>query len=134
MFAFPANLKRCSWGVVAAIAAASCTTREIVRGSDLAGLPELVRAGETVRVTTAASSVMLEVVSIENGVLRGTTPTGDTVPVRLADITAVEHRTIAPGKTAGVVIGALFGAGLLAAKDSCKPTGPYGESKCDVSP
>ena len=134
MPAFAANLKRCWWGVVAATAAAGCTTRQIVRGSDLAGLPALVHAGEAARVTTAASSVELEVVSIEDGVLRGTTPGGETVPVRVADITTVEHRTRAPGNTAGVVIGALLGAGILAVKDSCEPVGPYGESKCDVSP
>ena len=134
MSAFAASLRRCGWGVIAAIAAASCTTRQIVSGSDLAGLPALVHVGETVRVTTATISVELEVVSIEDGVLRGTTPGGETVPVRVADITAVEHRVRAPGKTAGVVIGALLGAGILAVKDSCEPVGPYGESKCDVSP
>jgi hypothetical protein len=131
---FAASLKRCSWAVVAAAAAAGCTTRQVVSGPDLAGLPALVHAGETVRVTTAASSVELEVVSIEDGLLRGTTAGGETVPVRMADVTAVEHRTRAPGKTAGVVIGALFGAGILAVKDSCKPVGPYGESKCDANP
>ena len=125
---------RCWWGVVVAVAAAGCTTRQTVSGSDLAALPALVHAGETVRVTTAASSVELEVVSIEDGVLRGTTLGRETIPVRTADITAVEHRTRAPGKTAGVVIGALLGAGILAAKGSCKSEGPYGESKCDVSP
>lgn len=135
MSAFTASLKCCSCVVIALVAAAGCTTRQIVKGPDLAALPALVHAGETVWVTTAASaSSELEVVSIEDGVLHGKTAGGEMVPVRVADITAVEHRKRAPGKTVAMVIGAALGASIIGLKDSCKPTGPYGESKCDVAP
>lgn len=115
-----------------AIAGVGCTTAQVLRGADLQQLPTVVHAGDRVRVTTTAGVIEeIEVSTLEDGgALRGETTEGIPVEIRAGELAALEYSTPARARTTWLIIGAVLGAGVVAAHDSCKPDGAFGMPAC----
>jgi len=115
-----------------AFAVTGCTTGQVLSGPDLVQIPAVVHVGDTVRTTSAAGATQeFELVALEDdGVLRGVTSAGASIAVQTDDVAALEYRRPAPRRTVWLVVGAVLGAGLISAHDSCKPEGPYGTPAC----
>jgi hypothetical protein len=105
---------------LALLAATACTTKHVLSGSDLDGLPEVVHVGDSVRATTTTSvTQQLEVVALEDGTLRGVSPQGAEVVIPAVDLAELEYRTPAPGKA--VMLGLAVFFGVAATFHGCDP-------------
>jgi hypothetical protein len=81
--------------------------------SDLARSSGVVHVGDTVRATTTANATQeLEIVSIDSdSTLHGVTRDGAAVTLRPSDLTSLEYRTKAPGKSALLGLAIFVGVG-----------------------
>jgi hypothetical protein len=96
-------------------AADGCTTKHVLPAADLAGSSNVVHVGDSVRATTTANITHeFELVSVDaDSTLHGVTPDGAMVSVRASDLTSLEYRTKAPGKSALLGIAIFMGVGSV---------------------
>lgn len=102
-------------GACALAYAAGCTTPQSLSGSDPNHLLATVQVGNKVRAITRddqAHEFKISAIDV-GGVLRGVTSDGAAVAIPVADVKELEYRKFAPGRTAALAAGLVFGVGLL---------------------
>jgi hypothetical protein len=97
------------------VCAAGCTTPQTLTGSDPNHLLATVQVGNKVHAITRddqAHEFKISAIDV-GGVLRGVTTDGTAVAIPVADVKELEYRKFAPGRTAALAAGLVFGVGLL---------------------
>ena len=102
-------------GAIASVSILGCSTPRVLSGDEPNRLLATVHVGDEVRATKRdGTTTQFEIEAIDvGGMLRGVTTEGAAVEVGVADISALEYRKHAPGKTVMFVLGVTFGVAAL---------------------
>ena len=105
-------------GAIASVSILGCSTLQVLSGEEPNKLLATVQVGDEVRATKRdGATTQFEIEAIDvGGMLRGVTTEGAAVEVGVADISTLEYRKPAPGKTVMFVLGVTFGVAALTAE------------------